>query len=340
MNFKQLNTPTQLTIIGELSGVKINHMMPTAPYTRVGKGPNTGLTAELESHGLSRNVLNNIDNGRLHVDFGFSNHSAFVGNGPSSNYVIINTEFARTTDIPLMLRFGCVLTKSELDECGLDSGAVTGAIAIHEDGDIRDALISAHAYIGACTTNPDVTQVLQQLIEGYDKALMLPADLLERIATWAPISRIIDNLTSKIIHSYSDYYTGNGDDDEQSIPLPQGRNVFNIHRNFGNGGFTVGYDHNAAEYTGYRLGFTYVPYNDSEGGKLKISLTYQNSDNVALSETEVTSAMTVSDLLDSIVTTFKDIKNDKEWGTIVTPLVNHAVEVIEEVKPFIVATSM
>ena len=197
MNFKQLNTPTQLTIIGELSGVKLNKMMPTAPYARVGEGPNTGLTAELESHGLSRNVLNNLDNGRLHVDFGFSNYNALVGNAPSSNYVIINTEFARTTDIPMMLRFGCVLTKSELDVSGLDGGGVTGAIAIREDDDIRDALTSAHVYISARTTNSDVTQVLQQLIEGYDKALMLPADLLERITTWTPISRIIDNLTVK-----------------------------------------------------------------------------------------------------------------------------------------------
>ena len=338
MNFKQLNPLSQLIIIGELSGVKLNQMMPHTRYIQVSEGPSTGLPAELESHGLSCRVLNSLGNGRLHVDFGFSKPNAFVINRPNSNYINISKEFARDTYNPLMLQFGSVLTKSELDECGLDDGTVTGVITIHEDDDIRDALTSAHAYIGACTTNPDVTQVLQQLIEGYDKALMLPADLLERITTWTPISSIIDNLTSKIIHSYSDYYTGSDDDDEQSVPLPQGRNVFNIHRNFGNGGFTVGYDHNAADYTGYRLSFAFVPSNDSEGGKLKIGLTYQNLDNVALSETEVTPSMTVSDLLDSIVTTFKVIKNDKEWGTIVTPLVDHAVGVIEEVKPFIVAT--
>lgn len=338
MNFKQLNTSAQLAIIGELSGVKLNQMMPIAPYAHVGKGPSTGLAAELESHGLSRNVLNNLGHGRLHVDFGFSDHNVFVGNAPSSNYIIINTDFARTKDIPLLLRFGCVLTKSELDVSGLDGGGITGAIAIHEGDDIRDALTSARVYIGARTTNPDVTQVLQQLIEGYDKALMLPADLLERITTWTPISRIIDNLTSKIIHSYSDYYTGNGDDDEQSIPLPQGRNVFNIHRNFGNGGFTVGYDHSAAEYTGYRVGFAYVPSNDSEVGKLKIGLTYNHTDNLTLSEVEVSSHMSVVDVIDSLITAVADVKDDEKWGEFVSPLVNHAIEVIEEAKPFIVAT--
>lgn len=336
MDFKQLNTSAQLTIIGELSGVRLNQMMSNASYTSIGKGPSIGLTAELESHGLNRKVLNNLDSGRLHVDFGFSNNNAFV-----SNYINISREFfARDVHNPLMLRFGSVLTKSELDESGLDSGNVTGVITIHEDDDIRDVLTSAHVYISARTVNPDVTQVLEQLIESYDKALMLPADLIERIATWTPISRIIDNLTSKIIHSYSGYYTGGDDDDEQSIPLPQGRNVFNIHRNFGNGGFTVVYDRRAAEFTGYNLSFAFVPYNDSEGGKLKIGLTYNNLDNVTLSETEATPSMTVSDLLDSIVTAFKDLKNEKVWGTIVTPLVNHTVEVIEEVKPYIVDTSM
>ena len=338
MKFSDLKLETQLTIIGELSGVKLNQMIPNAPYIHVGEGPSTGFTAELENHGLSRKVLNDTGNGRLYVDFGFSKPNTFIISRPNGNYINISREFARDTYNPLMLQFGSALTKSELDGSGLDDGAVTGVITIHEDDDIRDALTSACVYIGARSTNPDVTQVLQQLIEGYGKALMLPADLLERIATWTPISRIIDNLTSKIIHSYSDYYTDSDVDDEQLIPLPQGAMDFNIHRNFGNGGFTVGYDRNAAEYTGYRLGFAFVPSNDSEGGKLKIGLTYQNSDNVALSETEVTSTMTVSDLLDSIVTTFKDIKNDKEWGTIVTPLVNHTVEVIEEVKPFIVAT--
>lgn len=339
MNFKQLNTSAQLTIIGELSGVKLNQMVPLARYTHDSEGPSTGLTAELESHGLSRKVLNNLDNGRLHVDFGISKHNAFVNNRPNSNYININREFARTTYNPLTLRFGSVLTKSELDVSGLDDGVVTGVITIHEDDDIRDALTSAHVYIGARTTNPDVTQVLQQLIEGYDKALMLPADLLERITTWTPISRIIDNLTSKLMHSHSDYYTGNDDDDhEQSIPLPQGRNVFNVHRNFANGGFIVGYDRSAAEYTGYRLSLEYVPFVDSEGGKLKTGLTYNNTDNLTLSEVDVNSHMSVVEVIDSVIGALADVKDNEKWGEIVSPLVNHAIEVIEEVKPFIVAT--
>ena len=336
MNFKQLNTSAQVTIIGELSGVKLNQ---TVPYTHDSEGPITGLTAELESHGLSRKVLNNLDNGRLYVDFGFSKPNAFVINKPNNNYINISKEFARDTYNPLMLQFGSVLTKSELDESGLDTGTVTGVIAIHEDDDIRDALTSAHVYISARTTNPDVTQVLQQLIESYDKALMLPADLLERIATWTPISRIIDNLTSKIIHSYSDYYTGSDDDDhEQSIPLPQGRNVFNVHRNFANDGFIVGYDRSAAEYTGYRLSLEYVPFVDSEGGKLKTGLMYNNTDNLTLSEVDVNSHMSVVEVIDSVIGALADVKDNEKWGEIVSPLVNHAIEVIEEVKPFIVAT--
>ena len=336
--FNQLNVSTKIAIISELSGVKRHQVRPVVAYNYVDKVPTTGFTSELATHGLSRDVLDNLHHAQIHVDFGVPRHNPFLGHAPNDNYLNINKSHVQTSSSPLMLKFSSTLTPGELDINGLDDASVTGAIAICEDDDIRDVFTAVQTYISTRTSNTQVTQVLQQLIEGYDKAMALPTDLLERIVKWTPISIIIDSVTGKIVHSYSDYHSGDDNDDECRLPLPQGRNVFNIHRNFANGGFIVGYDHSAAEYTGYRLSLGYVPFVDSEGGKLKIGLTYNNTDNLTLSEVDVSSHMSVVDVIDSLIAALADVKDNEKWGEIVSPLVNHAIEVIEEVKPFVVAT--
>lgn len=337
MNFNQLSLSAKLVIIGELSGVKLYRVM--ASYNYVNKGVTTGFTGKLATHGLSRDVLENLHNAQIHVDFGVPSHNTFLSNVPSVNYLNINRSPTQTSDNPLVLRFSSRVTKDELGANGLDSAGVNGAIVIREDDDIRDVFTAAQNYISAHTSNTEVTQVLEQFIEGYGKALSLPTDLLERLVTWTPISRIIDSLTSKIAHSYSDYYSGDDNDDDGRIPLPQGRNVFNIHRIFANGGgFTVGYDHSAVEYTGYRMSLGYVPCADSDGGKFKIGLTYNNIDNVTLNETDVNSDISAVDVIDVLITAFTEVKKDEQWGKIATPLIDHVVNSIVEVKPFVLAT--
>ena len=336
--FNQLNVSTKIAIISELSGVKRHQVRPVVAYNYVDKVPTTGFTSELATHGLSRDVLDNLHHAQIHVDFGVPRHNPFLGHAPNDNYLNINKSHVQTSSSPLMLKFSSTLTPGELDINGLDDASVTGAIAICEDDDIRDVFTAVQTYISTRTSNTQVTQVLQQLIEGYDKALTLPIELLERIVTWTPISIIIDSLTSKIVHSYSDYHSGDDNDDECRIPLPQGRNVFNIHRKFAKSGFTVGYDQHAEEYTGYQVDVEYMSDSSLENGVLKISLTYKGLNSIDLSEIKLSSDMSVDEIISTIVSALNTVKLDEKWGTIVTPMIEHVTNVISDVKPFIVAT--
>lgn len=341
MNFKQLNKTTQLSIISELSGVKIQamgfrHTQPSSSNVML-----TGLAADLEKYGLSTNVLTNPHDGQVNLVVNVTNPTppgVISGMYSPSCYLSIGRHLIRTAESKLVIAFGSSFTSEEANKLGLTDAMVSGRIIIEEDDDIRDLLTAMITYIGSHTTNTDVITPALQLIEGYNKALTLPDDLIERIANWTSITKIIDSLTTKITHNYSNYYAGDEGDDGYQVPTPRGRNIFNVERKFGRSGFTVAYDQHAEEFTGHQVDVEYTPDSGLEAGRLKVSLTYRGLDNIVLGETKLKSDMTADTILDTIVDILNSVKLNGDWGAIVTPLVDHVTGVVTEVKPFIIAT--
>ena len=341
MNFKKLSKATQLSIISQLSNVKMQHSGFRNMFMSNADTVPTGLAGELKAHGLTNSVLLNPDGDTInlvveskHIS---SAHAISTGIYSNNDYFNIGRQGMNAPDSKLFISFGCCLTQAEIERTGLVTGGINGRICIEEDDDLRDILNSVATYIGVHTANKEVLGLVLELIVAYDKAMDLPDALIERIANWTSIARIIDNLTYKMVHNYSNYYSDDENED-YVVPTPVGRNVFNVDRKFAKSGFTVSYDQHAQEYNGYQLDVEYTADSSLERGFLKVLLTYKGIDNINLGVATLTSGMSTDEILDTIVDALNHVKSNDVWGVIVTPLVDHAVEVIEEVKPFIVAT--